>query len=76
MTAAAAKTPGRRERPAAQGEAGRLAGAGDPGAHPGEAPPVHDARALTGGGARARIALDGQVYQLTITRQGKLILTK
>jgi len=38
--------------------------------------PVHDARALTAGGDIARIVLDGQVYTLRITRQGKLILTK
>lgn len=38
--------------------------------------PLHDARALTGGGTQARIVLDGQVYTLRITRQGKLILTK
>ncbi len=76
MTAAAAKTPGRRGHPAARGDGGRLPDTGEPGPRPGEAPPVHDARALTAGGARARIALDGQVYQLTITRQGKLILTK
>jgi hemin uptake protein HemP len=38
--------------------------------------PLHDARALTEGGVQARILLDGQVYTLRITRQGKLILTK
>lgn len=38
--------------------------------------PLHEARALTGGGLQARIALDGQVYTLRITRAGKLILTK
>ena len=38
--------------------------------------PLHDARALTAGGPQARILLDGQVYTLRITRQGKLILTK
>ncbi|MGR3463686.1 hemin uptake protein HemP [Limimaricola sp.] len=38
--------------------------------------PVHDARALTAEGARARILLDGQSYTLRITRAGKLILTK
>lgn len=38
--------------------------------------PVHDARALTGNGIRARIELDGQCYTLRITRAGKLILTK
>jgi hemin uptake protein HemP len=76
MTAAAARTPGQSGHPDAQGDSGRPPGAGEPGPCPGEAPPVHDARALTAGGARARIALDGQLYQLTITRQGKLILTK
>lgn len=40
------------------------------------ADPVHDARDLTGGGARAYVLLDGQVYTLRITRSGKLILTK
>ncbi|HKK35789.1 MAG TPA: hemin uptake protein HemP [Paracoccaceae bacterium] len=39
-------------------------------------PPLHDARALTRGGAEARIVLDGVAYVLRITRQGKLILTK
>ena len=38
--------------------------------------PLHDARGLTGGGTQACILLDGQVYTLRITRQGKLILTK
>jgi hemin uptake protein HemP len=40
------------------------------------APPAHDARSLTGPGGLAHIVLDGQVYSLRITRQGKLILTK
>ncbi|NBE08213.1 hemin uptake protein HemP [Rhodobacter sp. CCP-1] len=40
------------------------------------AAPLHDARVLTQGGVQARIALDGQVYALRITRAGKLILTK
>lgn len=39
-------------------------------------PPSHDARALTAGGALARIVLDGATYQLRITRAGRLILTK
>lgn len=39
-------------------------------------PPVHDARELTDPDGLARIVLDGQVYTLRITRQGKLILTK
>jgi hemin uptake protein HemP len=38
--------------------------------------PVHDARDLTGGADRARIVLDGKVYDLRITKAGKLILTK
>lgn len=38
--------------------------------------PLHDARALTDGGATALIRLDDQFYTLRITRQGKLILTK
>ena len=38
--------------------------------------PLHDALNLTDGGATARIHLNGQVYSLRITRQGKLILTK
>jgi hemin uptake protein HemP len=38
--------------------------------------PVHDARDLTEGTDRARIVLDGKVYDLRITRAGKLILTK
>lgn len=38
--------------------------------------PMHDARLLTGEAGAARIVLDGAVYTLRITRQGKLILTK
>jgi hemin uptake protein HemP len=41
-----------------------------------DATPSHEARVLTEGGSLARIALDGQVYTLRITRQGKLIPTK
>lgn len=41
-----------------------------------EAIPLHDAVALTEGGREARILLNGMVYSLRITRQGKLILTK
>ncbi len=41
-----------------------------------DATPAHDARVLTEGGSLARIALDGQIYSLRITRAGKLILTK
>lgn len=36
----------------------------------------HSARALTDGGTQAQIELDGKVYDLRITRAGKLILTK
>ncbi|QDL93596.1 hemin uptake protein HemP [Paroceanicella profunda] len=39
-------------------------------------PCVHDARVLTDGGREARITLNGNIYTLRITRQGKLILTK
>lgn len=38
--------------------------------------PQHDATALTRGGNQAMIILDDQIYQLRITRAGKLILTK
>lgn len=38
--------------------------------------PSHDVRELTQGGVEARLLLDGMVYILRITRQGKLILTK
>jgi hemin uptake protein HemP len=38
--------------------------------------PVHDARDLTANSDRARIVLDDKVYDLRITRAGKLILTK
>lgn len=38
--------------------------------------PVHQAEALTEGGREARILLNGMIYSLRITRQGKLILTK
>lgn len=38
--------------------------------------PSHEATALTGGGQTATIALNGMLYTLRITRQGKLILTK
>lgn len=38
--------------------------------------PQHDAAELTRGGNQALIVLDEQVYQLRITRAGKLILTK
>jgi hemin uptake protein HemP len=38
--------------------------------------PMHDARDLTANTDRARIVLDGKVYDLRITRAGKLILTK
>lgn len=38
--------------------------------------PVHAAESLTAGGNLAHIHLQGQIYTLRITRQGKLILTK
>lgn len=38
--------------------------------------PVHRAMDLTAGGSLARIILDDKVYQLRITKFGKLILTK
>jgi len=38
--------------------------------------PLYDAKVLTAGGHLARIHLNGQLYALRITRQGKLILTK
>ena len=38
--------------------------------------PRHSARTLTQGGTQAQIELDGKVYDLRITRAGKLILTK
>lgn len=38
--------------------------------------PAHDAEILTAGGNQALITLGEQVYQLRITRAGKLILTK
>lgn len=40
------------------------------------APPSYDARDLTQNGELAQIVLDGQIYNLRITRAGKLILTK
>ncbi len=38
--------------------------------------PTHDATELTLGGNQALITLNDQVYNLRITRAGKLILTK
>ena len=38
--------------------------------------PLHEAETLTRGGNQALIALGDQLYQLRITRAGKLILTK
>lgn len=38
--------------------------------------PMHDAESLTAGGNQALIVLNDQVYNLRITRAGKLILTK
>ncbi|WP_316013343.1 hemin uptake protein HemP [Roseobacter sp. HKCCA0434] len=37
---------------------------------------THDARSLTGPDGIAHIVLDGKIYTLRITRQGKLILTR
>lgn len=39
-------------------------------------PPQYEASSLTRGGNLAHISLNGQLYSLRITRQGKLILTK
>ncbi|TYO85175.1 hemin uptake protein hemP [Oceanicella actignis] len=55
--------------------------ADEPGAAAGDPPgaltrPRHAARVLTRGGREAEIELDGMIYNLRITRQGKLILTK
>ncbi|MDO5529062.1 MAG: hemin uptake protein HemP [Paracoccus sp. (in: a-proteobacteria)] len=47
-----------------------------PGILPLQSLPAHDARALTQGGAQALIVLNDSVYNLRITRAGKLILTK
>lgn len=55
--------PDRTERPAPQDRGG-------------DTVPVHAARDLTAGGAKACILLDGAAYELRITRAGKLILTK
>nr|WP_235931368.1 hemin uptake protein HemP [Paracoccus xiamenensis] len=38
--------------------------------------PVHEATDLTKGGNQALIVLNDQVYNLRVTRAGKLILTK
>lgn len=38
--------------------------------------PVHDAQALTAGCGQAHIVLNDKLYQLRITRAGRLILTK
>lgn len=38
--------------------------------------PVHDAQALTQGCGQTHIVLNDKLYQLRITRAGKLILTK
>ncbi len=43
---------------------------------PGKILPIYAARDLTEGGDLAQIVLDGQTYNLRITRAGKLILTK
>jgi hemin uptake protein HemP len=41
-----------------------------------DAIPLHEALTLTNGGREARILLNGMIYALRITKQGKLILTK
>ncbi len=46
------------------------------GATPVNGHPVHEAVDLTKGGNQALIVLNDQVYNLRITRAGKLILTK
>lgn len=38
--------------------------------------PAYDARELTDAGGMAALLLDGKVYTLRITKQGKLLLTK
>lgn len=38
--------------------------------------PAYDARDLTDAGGMAALVLDGKVYTLRITKQGKLLLTK
>lgn len=45
-------------------------------AHDARSAPVYKALDLTDGGKRAQIVLGDQVYTLSITRSGKLILTK
>lgn len=42
----------------------------------GSSPPVYDVRALTDAAGKAALVLDGMVYTLRITKQGKLLLTK
>lgn len=39
-------------------------------------PPAYDARSIVDAHGKAEILLDGQVYTLRITKQGKLLLTK
>lgn len=47
-----------------------------PGVTPLQRLPQHDAQTLTAGGNQALIALGDEIYNLRITRAGKLILTK
>ncbi len=47
-----------------------------PGITPLDHLPAHNAESLTAGGNQALIVLNDQVYNLRITRAGKLILTK
>ncbi len=44
--------------------------------HSADSLPPYDARHLVLGGDQARIVFDDKVYNLRITRAGKLILTK
>ena len=41
-----------------------------------EVPPTYEAHALLAGGTRARIVLEDRAYTLSLTRAGKLILTR
>ncbi|MEM7547974.1 MAG: hemin uptake protein HemP [Pseudomonadota bacterium] len=38
--------------------------------------PLYDARRLVDASGQASIVLDGRIYNLRITKQGKLLLTK
>ncbi|WP_375688415.1 hemin uptake protein HemP [Pseudooceanicola sp. LIPI14-2-Ac024] len=47
-----------------------------PGYPAGARVPCYDAADLLAGGSAVQIVLDGQVYALTLTQNGRLILTK